>query len=99
MRVKLTQKETNYDRMRTKEVVGKTTHIPEVGEIFLMFSESLTPGGLFRTVNTSKIETCGWFPQERKFVFRTQNSVYEVEVLDDLTHEQVMEYSRWKKAN
>lgn len=95
---KLTKIESTHKRLRTNEIVGKTPGIPEVGENFMIFGESLTKGAAFRQVTTTQIQSCAWFPETKKFVFKTLNSTYELEILSEKTEAEIMEYGKWKKA-
>ena len=82
LRVKLVRIKSNHQKIRTDEVVGKTTHIPKVGERFTMFAPPLEEG-LFRTVFTTPVQTRQYDESERAFTFTTENSEYALYVLDD----------------
>jgi len=83
LHVKLEQIESSHNNVRTKEMEGKCTHIPEVGYGFIIFGKSLTPGLPFRRISTSEIQECSYVEKDRKFLFQTLNSKYELTVLDD----------------
>ena len=80
--VKLTRLKSNHKNLRTDDIVGKCTHIPEVGEFFMIFAPPLVSGN-FRVVNTSEIQTCTYDETARAFNFTTRNSEYLLTVLDD----------------
>lgn len=99
LRVRLKKLESNHNRLRTDEIEGKCTHVPEVGYSFQMFGEALDPAmkkvGGFRTVTTSTVQFCEYLPGTKTFRFQTRNSKYQLEVLDD---KDPMEYTRWKPS-
>jgi len=94
--VRLVRIASNHQNLRTSEIIGKTTHIPQVGENFLMFAPPLESGS-FRTVCTTEVKTCEYDEAKRKFSFTTLNSTYEVFVLDD--NKDPMEYARIRREN
>lgn len=93
--VKLVKIKSNHQNLRTDEVVGKTTHIPEVGEGFTMFAPPLEAGS-FRTVFTTEVQECRYDEVARKFNFKTLNSEYDVYVLD--AEKNPMDYARVKTS-
>lgn len=77
--VTLKKIESSHDNLRTDEVYGFATLMPEEGSGFMMFSKSLTGDDLARVIKTSKItsvENVG----DDEIVFRTQNSTYLIQV-------------------
>lgn len=76
--VKLTKIESTHNNVRTKETVGDTPSLPVVGEPFLMYSESLTPGADLRIIRTTHVVSLENFP-DGVTEFRTANSVYRLE--------------------
>jgi len=91
LKVKLKKIESTHNNLRTDNIEGKTTRIPEIGHPFQLFAESLTEGGDFRSVTTTKIQESEYKEDSRTFVFKTLNSLYELEVLDE---RDPMEYKR-----
>jgi hypothetical protein len=53
----LTNESPNHNNLRTKSVQGTFKKIPKVGERFVIFGSSLTPGGIARMVSTSPVES------------------------------------------
>ena len=82
LRVKLVRIKSNHKNLRTDEIEGKTTHIPQVGERFMIFAPPLESGS-FRTVVTTEVQECVYDEHLRRFAFKTMNSEYEVYVLDE----------------
>jgi hypothetical protein len=95
LKVKLTRIRSNHNFLRTSEIVGKTAHIPEVGEEFMLFAPPLETKIGFRTVRTTKIRECLYDKGARKFIFQTANSLYALQVLDD---KDPLQYARVKFA-
>ncbi len=96
LHVKLKRIESSHSNLRTNEMEGKCTHIPEVGHGFVIFGESLTKGKefMFRKILTSEVQECSYVEKERKYIFQTLNSKYELFVLDARDPK---EYARFKK--
>lgn len=88
--VKLVRIKSNHTNLRTDDVVGKTTHIPEQGEPFVIFAPPLE-FGTFRTVQTTPVQSCEYDQAQRKFDFKTENSHYMLYVLDE---KDPMQYAR-----
>lgn len=93
--VKLTKIESTHSKMRTSEMVGKTGSIPQVGFDIKVFGESLTDSLAFRAIHTTEIKEVTYDTKTKIFIFKTQNSTYQLEVLDkDRTDEDIMSYGR-----
>ena len=93
LKVKFKKIETNHNRIRDNEILGKCTHIPEEGHQFVMWGEGRDLPGSTRQVNTSPVKAVKWFEDTRTFVLWTESgSTYEVEVLDP---RDPFEYKRW----
>ncbi len=76
-RVRLTRLASNNANLRTPSMDGVTAAMPEVGHGFRLIGKSLTEGGSFRMIHTSKvIEVSGE-------TFKTENSEYRLELLTD----------------
>lgn len=80
LRAKLVKLASNHSNLRTNEIEGKCTHIPEVGESFVLFAPALE-GGDFRMIQTTPVTLCEY--NDKKFSFQTKNSSYELLVIDD----------------
>lgn len=93
LKVKLKKIESTHNNLRTNEIEGKTTHIPEVGHPFQIFGESLTEGNDFRCVTTTEVKESEYKEDSRIFTFKTLNSLYELEILDE---RDPMEYKRYE---
>jgi len=83
LKVKLKKIESNHSKLRSDVIEGKCTHVPEEGQTFEMFAESLTPDGAFRHITTSPIRECRYDEKDREFIFKTENSLYGLEVIDE----------------
>lgn len=92
LKVKLKKIESTHNNLRTDEIEGHTTHIPEVGHGFVLFAPPLEYGNM-RTVFTTPAKEVSWVETDRKFLFQTQNSKYELTVIDD---KDPMEYRRYE---
>lgn len=91
--VKLTRIKSSHDKLRTDSMEGRSPNIPEVGFCIEVFGKPLTPGASFRKITTSEIMEVEYYSTERKFVFSTQNSTYELDVFGE---EDPLEYQRVK---
>ena len=91
LKVKLKKIESMHNNLRTNEMEGKVTHIPEEGYPFQIFGESLTEGADFRTITTTVVKKSEYKEDSRRFIFKTENSLYELKVLDE---RDPMEYKR-----
>lgn len=103
LKVKFRKVKNSHNRLRDNEILGKCTHIPEIGHQFLMFAESrdlksedIPEGAIgFHQVNTSLIESCVYNYDTKTFTISTESgSIYEIEVLDD---KDPFEYKRHDK--
>ncbi len=72
--VKLTKLSSNANNLRTNEVIGTCTKMPEIDEPFVMYGEGIEFG--VRMVSTSLVK------EINGIVFKTLNSEYKLEVLD-----------------
>jgi len=99
MHAKITKIESNHQNLRTNDMEGKTPVIPEVGEIFMIFGESLTPGNNMRAIHTTEVQESKYDSETKTFTFKTRNSLYTVEILDkNLTDEEIFSHGKWKKS-
>lgn len=80
MKVKLTKIESNHQNLRSKEIIGNAPFKPQIGNHFVMYAESLTPGLDMRQIVTTEIT--GVSTEGKITTFSTQNSIYTVEDLD-----------------
>jgi len=62
--------ESNHNNLRTNEMEGVCTDLPEVGKRFLIFGEGLEFG--HRVITTTRVQ------EVEGHVFRTKNSTYEL---------------------
>ena len=90
LKVKLVKISSTHNNLRTSEIEGHCTSIPQVGYTFTMFAPPLESGNI-RNIWTTHIKTCDYNEAEKKFTFTTQNSTYTLDVLED---KNVMDYSR-----
>lgn len=73
----------NVNNLRTKEVKGYCTEVPEEGKSFGMVAPALTPGSILRAVITSPVQKLTKTETEDKkiiYTLETMNSTYTVEV-------------------
>jgi hypothetical protein len=81
--VKLTRVSSLHQNLRTDFAEGVTSKLPEVGEHFVLYGESLTDPSLTRQIITSVVEHV--HQSEGCYLFETQNSEYVLEVLPETT--------------
>jgi len=94
LNVKLTKIESNHNNLRTNDMVGTTSAIPEVGHEFSIFGESLSFHGGGRVIHTTIVKESDFNEDTKTFRFKTQNSTYELEVLDkDVSTEKIKQFS------
>lgn len=89
LRVRLRKLTSTHKNLRTNEVIGLCTDLPEVGLRFYILAASPNKKAVGRLVSTSiiqKIEVSE-LTDFYKAVVRTENSVYEVEVLEEIEEE------------
>ena len=99
MHAKITKIESNHQNLRTNDMEGKTPVIPEVGERFIIFGESLTPGNNARVIQTTEVQESTYDSATKTFTFKTKNSLYTVEITDKhLTDEEIFSHGKWKKT-
>jgi len=72
----ITKLSRNKNDLRTKSMKGTFKDVPEVGSRFVIFGESLTPGGSLRMISTSIVQAVevlddGWKIQ-------TENTKYKI---------------------
>jgi hypothetical protein len=79
IKVRLSNISSNHTMLRTNRVEGVTESLPQKGSIFIMLAQALDPRFQLRRVNTSQIESVEVC--EGKYIFKTSNSVYELEIL------------------
>lgn len=93
LNVKLTKIESNHNNLRTNDMVGTTAQIPEVGHEFIILGESLSFKGGARVIHTTEIKDVKLDLANKKMTFQTQNSTYDLEVLDkDLSDDQILDF-------
>lgn len=79
--VKLTKISDNKNNLRTNEIIGYCLSLPTVGKSFTIFGEGIEFGT--RMITTSLVvEMSEQDSDEKIIIFRTQNSLYRVELLD-----------------
>ncbi len=79
--VKLTRLASNNANLRTPTIKGVTADLPVVGKSFVLVGESLTPGGLFRLIETSVVTEVSMHGQGMGF--KTMNSEYDLTLLSE----------------
>lgn len=82
MRAKLTRIQSSHRNLRTDEMVGSISKVPEVGEECVIFGEPLTPGALARMIHTTKIGRVEKKSSGR-YEFWTKNSHYGLDLLGE----------------
>jgi hypothetical protein len=82
MNVKLTRIVSNHENLRTNSIVGKCIKTPRIHHRFLMTSEPLNKDKDIRFVLTSVVQKV--HVKGNKYTFHTENSKYELEMLDDI---------------
>lgn len=80
--VKLTKIESNHNNLRTDSIRGWCAELPVIGSSFAMMGPPLATGSV-RLVRTSPVQTIEH--TDNRLRFRTENSTYELEVLDETT--------------
>jgi len=86
-KVKLTRIESTHNNLRTDSVKGVCFDFPVVGEAFTMYGGTLTGVSGVRAIITSSVE---WIKMvDGDFIFKTKNSLYELEVGSEETEQQV----------
>lgn len=79
--VRLTKLSSSHKNLRTDVIEGTAPNLPEKGQSFVVFGESLTPENNVRVVQTTEVQSVETMGNEH--VFQTLNSTYKVEVLED----------------
>ena len=78
---RLSRIESSNKNLRTNTVDGKFDKLPSVGDHFEMIAESLDPLKNYRFVSTSIV--LGVQSEEKKYLFDTLYSKYELEIYDN----------------
>jgi hypothetical protein len=78
--------------MRTDSMVGLAPREPLVGVSYLVLGESLTPGADVRQFITSMVQKVE--VTTKGYNLTTLNSIYQVEVLEDLQEDSLAELSK-----
>ena len=73
--------EVSDNPLRTNVVEGSFNCVPIVGSNFRMFSTSLDPSKVLRYVATSTIKAVQHEEDSRIYLFETENSKYQLEIL------------------
>lgn len=81
-KVRLTKVKSNHSVMRTDTIEGLTEELPSLGKNFTVVGKSLTVGMDCRVFTTTEIQFVENLNNE--FVFNTLNSVYKLEVLENI---------------
>jgi len=82
IKVILTKIRSNHECLRTDVIEGKAPALSEIGDTFVLFSKSLDPRGSIRMVQTTKVKSIEQI--DNVYQFNTENSVYKLEVLDEV---------------
>ena len=81
-KVKLIKILSNHTQLRTNEVIGIVKQIPVIDQSFIMTSEPLDKTKDLRYIETSPIKSVEVLEPDLKWVFKTENSTYELELLE-----------------
>lgn len=76
-KVKLTRITSNHTKLRTDTVDGETSHLPTIGECFIMTGKGIVFGT--RLVTTSPVKEIIKDGLIEKF--KTENSEYQLEII------------------
>lgn len=82
-KVKLTKIRSNHSNLRTDTVEGVVQNLPEVGSTLQLVGEGLEFGN--RLVYTTEIKNVEQI--DNTYQFNTLNSVYKLEVLEEIVRE------------
>lgn len=80
-KVVLRRIESVHDNLRTPEVTGTCSSLPTKNVDFIMVAPALTPGAAIRYVHTTPVTDVKLVAG--KFLFKTANSTYELELVDE----------------
>lgn len=76
----LSNESPNHNNLRTTSVQGQFANLPEVGKMFTMVGEALTPEATMRYVNTSIVKDIGFNIADQTIVFETESgSTYRLD--------------------
>ncbi len=81
-KIKLAKVSSSHSRLRTEEVIGYVKKVPVIGSNFIMAAPPLDKSKDFRWIETSHIKSIE-YTSENFLTFETENSVYNIEVLED----------------
>lgn len=95
---KITKLSENANKLRTATMDGKSGKLPTIGESFYIFGEALDKNvGNARQINTSMVtEVVSFDPHERRIIFKTLNSTYQLDLTDERSLDDLLEYADWK---
>lgn len=82
--IKFTKIRNNHNRIRTDVIKGITHELPQIGQGFVMLSEGLDFGT--RYIQTSPIKNIKTIDNKHQ-IFTESGSVYEIEVLGEVSEE------------
>ena len=74
---KLIRMLSNHQNLRTDEVIGKITELPQVGHNLHLIGESIDPNKYYRDIQTSEIQTVQ-YNKNKEYIFTTNNSTYKL---------------------
>lgn len=84
--VRLTRIESNHNNLRTRSLQGWCFDLPVVGSSFTIMGQPISEGAVARVVTTSPVLSIENLDQSSSALrFRTKNSTYELEVLNEAT--------------
>lgn len=78
-KVRLTKIKSTHNILRTDVIEGESPWLPEVGKAVIVTGEGLEFG--YRVVHTTTIQSMEKI--DNVYRFKTRNSTYELEVLDE----------------
>jgi hypothetical protein len=81
MKVVLTKLVSTHNSLRTDVVEGYAPFYPTKGASFIMFSTPLEKDYDIRTITTSEVQDIMY--QEDRYLFKTENSTYELLILGE----------------
>lgn len=84
-KVRLSKIESTHENLRTPNAVGTVWNLPEVGKNITLVGEPLNKEADARIISTTEIKEVEDISEyNARFRFKTLNSTYELEVLEDL---------------
>lgn len=85
-KVKLTKVRSTHTKLRTDEVEGGTSDLPQIGENFVLLGQGLEFGS--RIITTTEVKSVEKIKNE--YMFSTLNSTYKLEVLAEINSDNVI---------